>query len=152
MSIWDKFDKAADLKGLQEDINEAKENGGGQFKEVPLGTYEVGIEKIELKETRNNDPMISIWFKILDGKFKNSRIFYNQVINQGFQIHIANEFLRSLETDIDIEFESYSQYNEMLMDVKEKIDEEGLEYALVYGENPKNKNFNTFKIDEVYQS
>lgn len=106
--------------------------------EVPYGEYEVKIEKMELtatKETRK--PMVSIWFKIVAGDYKNSMIFMNQVITEGFQIHIMNEFLRSLDTDIDVnvEFVSYKQYGNMLMDIKEALDDSSVEFTLDYGEN-----------------
>jgi hypothetical protein len=72
----------------------------------------------------------------------------NQVINQGFQVHIVNDFLKSLDSSIEpIQFESYSQYASMLIDVFEDINGH-LEYALEYGEN---KGFNTFKITEVFE-
>ncbi len=103
--------------------------------EVPHGEYEVKIEKMELtaaKETRK--PMLSVWFKIVAGDYKNSMIFMNQVITEGFQIHIVNEFLRSLGTDVNVEFVSYKQYGNLIMDIKEVIDASGVEFALDYGE------------------
>lgn len=144
---FSKFDQKVDLEGLKKDVADAQENGGGDFKEVPHGKYEVAITKLELGESKKGDPMVRVWFKILDGEYKNSLIFMNQVITQGFQIHIVNEFLRSLETDVAIEFESYSQFNEVLMDVFEEV-EGKLEFVLDYGEN---KGFNTFKIEEVFE-
>lgn len=144
---FSKFDKKVDLEGLKQDIVDAEENGGGSFKEVPLGTYEVAITKLELGESSKSDPMVKVWFKILDGEYKNSLIFMNQVITQGFQIHIMDEFLRSLETDIDIVFESYSQYAQLLMDIYEEIDG-NYEYGLKYGEK---KGFNTFEITDVFE-
>lgn len=141
---FSKFDKQVDLEGLKHDIEDSANN---DFKEVPHGTYEVAITKLELKESKKGDPMVACWFKILDGEFKNSLIFMNQVITQGFQIHIVDEFLRSLDTDIDVKFESYSQYNELLLDIFEAVDG-NLEFALEYGEN---KGFNTFKITEVFE-
>lgn len=144
---FSKFDKKVDLEGLKNDITEAGENGGGSFKEVPLGTYEVAITKLELDESRKGDPMVKVWFKILEGEYKNSLIFMNQVITQGFQIHIMDEFLRSLETDIDIVFESYSQYAQLLMDIYEDVDG-NYEYGLKYGEK---KGFNTFEITDVFE-
>ena len=145
---FSKFDKQVDLEGLKQDIAEAAENGGGDFKEVPVGTYEVAITKLELGESSKNDPMVKIWFKILDGEFKNSIIFMNQVVTRGFQIHIVDEFLKSLETDVDIYFESYSQYNEVLLDVFEAVNGK-LEFALKYGKN--DKGFNTYEITEVFE-
>lgn len=141
---FSKFDKMVDLEGLKKDIEDSANN---DFKEVPHGSYEVAITKLELGESKKGDPMVKVWFKILAGEYKNSLIFMNQVITQGFQIHIVDEFLRSLGTDIDIAFESYSQYNELLMDIFEAIDDK-LEFALKYGEN---KGFNTFEITEVFE-
>lgn len=146
---FSKFDKKVDLEGLKKDLNEAAENGGtGDYKEVPVGKYEVSVSKMELVESKKGDPMVSIWFKILEGEYKNSYLFFNQVITQGFQIHIVNELLRSMvEADKEITFESYSQYAQMLLDVHEMIDG-NLEFAIDYGENK--QGFKTFKIEEVY--
>lgn len=146
---FEKFDKAVDLEGLKNDVNEAKEKGGtGEFKEVPVGKYEVAVNKMELVESKKGDPMVSIWFKILAGDYKGSLIFFNQVITKGFQIHIVNELLRSMETEIAIDFESYSQYSQLLMDVHESVDKQ-LEFVLDYGENK--QGFKTFAIEEVFE-
>lgn len=146
-NVWDKFDKAIDIEGLAKDVQEASENGAN-FKEVPHGQYEVKIEKLELVESKAGDPMVSCWMKVLTGEFKGSLIFMNQVITKGFQIHIADEFLRSLDSRIDIEFKRYSQYGQMLMDIAEAIDG-GLEYGLKYGEGK--KGFSTYEITDVYE-
>ena len=148
MEIWEKFDKKINTKELKEGIKQAEENGGGNYEEVPYGTYEVNVEKIELRESKKGDPMVSIWFNIIAGNFKNSKIFYNQVINQGFQIHLLNEFLKSLDTGVNVEFDSYAQYSEVLMDVAEGT--KTLEYALKYGEHK--KGFPTYEITEVFEA
>lgn len=143
---WEEFDKNVDLEGLKEDI---ENNTGGDYKDVPHGNYEVAITKLELGESKKGDPMVKVWFKIVsDGEYKNSTIFMNQVVTQGFQIHIVNDFLRSLETDIDIDFESYSQYAQLLMDVFEAVNG-NYEYGLKYGKTE--KGFNTFEITEVFE-
>lgn len=143
------LNKNVDLKGLQDDIKEAKENGGGSYKEVPEGTYEVKLEKLELQLSKKGDPMVCIWWKILNGEYKNSMIFQYQVITQGFQIHLISEFLRSLETNVDVKFDDYEQFNDLLLDISEEVESQGLEYALVYGKN--NKGFNTYEIEEVFE-
>lgn len=145
---FSKFDKQVDLEGLKQDIMDAEENGGGDFKEVPHGKYEVAITKLELTESKKGDPMVSVWFKVTNGEYEGSLIFMNQVITQGFQIHIADEFLRSLETTVDVQFESYSQYAEMLADIFEEI-EDKVEFVLDYGENK--KGFNTFEIIDSFE-
>ena len=146
-NIWDKFDKAIDTKGLAEDVKTAAENGGS-FKEVPFGDYEVAIDKLELTASKAGDPMVSVWFKVVDGEYKGSRIFMNQVVTQGFQIHIINEFLRSLDSGIDITFDTYKQYGNLLMDVFEAVNGH-LEFALKYSEGK--NGFAKYEITEVFE-
>lgn len=141
---FSKFDKKVDLEGLKKDIEDA---GNNVFKEVPHGAYEVAINKLELGESKKGDPMVKIWFKIVSGEYKESLIFMNQVITKGFQIHLVDELLRSLGTDIDICFDSYSQYGELLETVFNEI-EDNFEYALSYGER---KGFDTFEITDVFE-
>lgn len=142
---FSKFDKKVDLEGLKKDI---EDSASSDFKEVPLGSYEVAITKLELGESKKEDPMVKVWFKIVsEGEYKGSLIFMNQVITKGFQIHIVDEFLRSLGIDIDIHFDSYSQYADLLLDVFEAIDG-NFEFGLKYGEN---KGFNTFEITDVFE-
>lgn len=145
---WNKFDQAIDTEGLAKDVLEAEENGTGSFREVPHGQYEVSIEKLELVTSKAGDPMVSCWMKVLAGEYKGSLIFMNQVITQGFQIHIANEFLRSLDSGFDVEFKTYSQYSQLLMDIHEAIDGQ-LEFALDYAEGK--KGFSTYEITEIFE-
>lgn len=146
-NIWEKFDKAIDVEGLQKDVQEVAKNGTN-FREVPHGEYEVKIEKLELVESKAGDPMVTVWFKVLAGEYKGCMIFMNQVITKGFQIHIMNEFLRSLDSGYDVEFRSYSQYGQLLMDIHEAIDGE-LEYLLKYSEGK--KGFSNYEIVDVYE-
>ena len=150
-NIFEQWDKNIDTEGLQKDVADAAQNGGN-FEEVPHGTYEVAIKQMELKASKKGDPMVVIWFKVVDGPHKNGIIFLNQVITQGFQIHIVNELLRKLVEEADnapeIEFRSYKQYNELLLDVFEITD--GFEYGLKYTANSKNKDFSDYEITEVF--
>lgn len=148
-NIWNEFDKKIDTKELQKDIADAAENGGN-YKEVPVGKYEVAVEKMELVKSKKGDPMVTIWFKVVgkDDPYKGSLIFFNQVINQGFQVHIVNELLRAMDSGVNIHFDTYTQYGNMLMDVHEAIDGK-LEYALNYSQN--SKGYNQFEIEEVFE-
>lgn len=147
-NVWDKFDENVDTVGLAEDVSKAAESGAGDYKEVPHGMYEVSVEKMELIASKKGDPMVSIWFKVVgEGEFKGSFIFFNQVITQGFQVHIVNELLRSMETEIEVDFKTYKQYGTMLMDMFEAISGK-VEFALDYTEGK--KGFSKYKITEVY--
>lgn len=149
MSIFDKFNKSVDLNGLKEDLKEVQENGMGNFEEVPLGKYEVEVDKMEVKETKKGDKlMLSIVFKVVGGNQKGRLIFYNQVITNGFGLHNANGMLRSLKSGVDVVFDNYGQYADLVDEVLEEI-KDNLEYELDYNEN--DKGYKTFEITDVFE-
>lgn len=147
MSVFDKWNKNVN-SDFMKDLDAQESGQGGNFENPPYGTYEVRIEKMELKSSKNGDPMVQVLFKILNGAQKGKTILMNQVILQPFQIHLCNEFLRSLDSGLEIAFKNYSQYNDVILDVMEVIGEDKLEYALEFGENE--KGYNTFKITDVF--
>ena len=147
MDMFEKWNSNVDLAGLQKDIKDAQDNNK-EFEAVPHGEYEVKLDKLELKATKKGDPMVSAWFTILEGKYKKSKLFMNQVVTQGFQIHIVNEFLRSMKTDIDVDFVDYKQYADLLLDVAEFCDENNLEFAIKYEDN---KGYDKYTITEVFE-
>ena len=147
MDMFEKWNSNVDLNGLQKDIKDAQENKR-EYEEIPHGEYEVKVDKMELKSSKKGDPMVSIWFTILEGKYKKSKLFLNQVITKGFQIHIVNELLKSMKTDLNIEFVDYKQYAELLLDVAEECDTNNLEFVLKYEDN---KGYDKFTITEVFE-
>ena len=147
MDMFEKWNSNSDLAGLQKDIKDAQDNKR-EYDEIPHGKYEVKVDKMELKASKKGDPMVSIWFTILEGKYKKSKLFLNQVITQGFQIHIVNELLKSMKTDLNIEFVDYKQYAELLLDVAEECDTNNLEFAIKYEDN---KGYDKFTITEVFE-
>lgn len=124
-----------------------------KMRKVQNGIYNVKISKMELKVSSKGDPMVSIWFKIVsDGEYKGSMIFMNQIITQGFQIHIVNELLRMMVSEMDdnapvIEFKTYKQYSNLIMDVFEAIDN-NFEFALDYKKGK--GEFSKYEITEVF--
>lgn len=148
-SIFDKWNKTVDQESLAKEVAEVAENGGGDYEEVPFGDYTVKVDKLEIRESRKGDPMLSAWFKILEGDHKGQLIFMNQVLTKPYTIVKANEFLESLNSEVEFKFDgNYEHYNNTILDIAEAI--EGLEYLLDYGEN--SKGYSTFKIEEVYES
>ena len=150
--IFEKWNESTDLKGLQDDIKDAQENKR-EYDEIPHGEYEVKVDKMELKATKTDkQPMVSIQFRIISGKYKNCCLFFNKKIggtkNDGLMIHQSNEFLRSMETDLAIEFVDYKQYADLLLDVAEECDANNLEFALKYEDN---KGYDKFTITEVFE-
>lgn len=155
-NIWEEFDNAYDLEGLNKGLQE-NANNSGNYREVPHGTYEVAVNKIELKKSKNGKPMVCIWFKVVAGEYSGSLIFYNQVIDNSIGIHNNNELLKSMdldcinnlgETDVHI-FKTYTQYNNLLMDAKEEIDASKLTFQLAYTEGK--NGFHKYKIEDVFE-
>ena len=148
-NMFEKWNSNADLVGLKADIEQAqKDDGERTYEAVPHGKYEVKVDKMELKPTKKGDPMVSIWFTILEGKYKKSKLFMNQVVTQGFQLNIVNKFLRSMETGVNVEFIDYTQYADMLLDVAEACDTNKLEFAVKYEDN---NGYDKFTIIEVFE-
>ena len=149
--IFAKWDEQIDTEGLAKDVAEASQNSSGNYEDVPHGSYEVAVKQMELKASKKGDPMVTIWFKVVDGPHKNGVIFFNQVITQGFQIHIVNELLRKMVSEAgrkapEIEFKNYKQYSDLILDVFEITD--GFEYGLKY---TKGKNdFSNYEITDVF--
>lgn len=148
---YDKWEKKIDSKKFKEDIKEVEENGT-QFKEVPHGTYEVRIVDLKLKESKAGNIMVAGQFGVLEGEYKGSSIFMNQLVDEDWKMERFNKFLRSLEIfdDSDIYFENWKQYDDLLKDLVEEAEKQKLEYLLEHLEN--SKGFVEYKIKEVYQA
>ncbi|WP_002145552.1 DUF669 domain-containing protein [Bacillus cereus] len=153
---WGKFDKKVDLEALAADVKEVEENGGGDFEKVPDGQYEVAVEKLELTESKKGDPMLMVWFNIVDGEYEGKKIFYYKVMQPqndnafGLQVHQNNEMLRALwdcDKD-DVKFTSFEEYADLVLDIHEDIDGQ-VEY-LLSKETDKN-GYDQFKIVEVFE-
>lgn len=152
MSIFDNWKNNMDLDNIRKEAAEAKEQG--DYKEVPTGKYEVKIDRMELGQSKKGADMFICWFKILDGEYKNSMLFMNQVLDPtpnfstGHRIGNVNEFLESLDSEIKIEFIDPDQWENMIMDVFEAIDRQNLEYIVEY-ETTKS-GFPKYTIKEVF--
>ena len=152
MTNWGKYE-SIDAKELNKEVNELKESSG-DYPEIPHGTDEVKIAKMELRPTKKTGaPMLSVQFKILEGEFKNMNLWMNQVIvmgdaNDKYRLHNANEFLRSLDTSVDIVFEGVRAYENLIADVFEAVKDQGLEYAIEYGQNKNGYDF--YRVKEVF--
>lgn len=163
MGKFSKFEKKLDLDELQDDINEAIENGGtGDFPEVEKGEYTVTLENLEVGECSDKAkipgaPLLKADFKIKEGEFKNSHLFVNKALytdrnddkwNMAKLMANVLGWLESLEPSEevgDIVFESYDQLEELILDIGEDVSE--LEYLVKYDPD----GFNAVSIEEVYE-
>lgn len=166
---FSKFDKQVDTKQLQKDTEEAVKNGGtGEYPEIPNGKYIAKIENMELGSTKDNRPMFKIQFRLIEESenndnldvekfFKNWKgkkkpcVFMNRVVygtkNDANMIASVIGFLNKLESEISpISFESYSQFNDLILDIMDDIDG-NLEYEIDYDKDA----FNSVSILEAYE-
>lgn len=150
---FSKFDEQVNLDELTQNTKEIKANGGvGNFADIEKGTYHGKVEKLEVGTTKDGRPMLKCQFRITEEPHKKSCLFMNRVIygtkNDANMIASAIGWLESLEPseDIgDVEFESYSQFADLVLDIAEDIAE--LEYDVYYDPDA----FNNISIAEVYE-
>ena len=149
---FDNINRSVDLEGLRKDVENASENGTGDFPTIPAGKYEVALVSLEIKGTKkDNRPMLAVSFKILSGEYKNQRLFMNRVIygtkDDGRMIKSAVGWLNTLDSGVDVAFQDYKQFADLVMDVAEAIDGK-IEYAVEYDDSQ----FNSIKITEVFDA
>ena len=147
-----KIDEQVDLKQIKADAAEIEKNGGtGDYPEIEEGTYHGKFEKLELGATKDNRPMLKAQFRITEDPNKNQCLFMNRVLygtkNDANMIASAIGWLKTLEPseDIIVAFESYSQFNDLVLDIAEDIAE--LEYDVYYDPNA----FNNISISDVFE-
>lgn len=132
MIDFKKFQEQFPAAEMTKAVEQAKENGG--YEKIPDGEYRCKVEKMELRESKNGAPMCSIMFRIVAGDHKKQCIFYNRVLagtkNDGFMMKSNNDFLESLDSGVPVSFESWEQYNDMILDIAEAIDADKLEYMV----------------------
>jgi len=103
-----------------------------------------------------NKPMVTVWFRILKGKYEKSMIFYNGVFYEDWMRHRVAKILsdllddgdRTAEINLILKSNNMQMINDFCMDIHESIDGR-LEYELDYGLS---KGYNTYAISNVYDA
>lgn len=148
---FSKFNKEFPADKMREQMKEAKENGGGS--DLPDGEYTVKLDKMELGQSSKGALMIKAQFRIMKGDHKKQCIFVNRVLtgtkNDGFMMIKANEFLESLDSGLDVVFEDWEQYNDLILDIAEAIQEDGLQYVVSLTKNGQYQDFEVVDIIEA---
>ena len=142
-----KFNQQFPADKMKQDLKEAKENGGSN---LPDGEYTCKLEKMELGESSKQQLMIKAMFRIVKGDHKKQCIFKNCVLtgtkNDGFMMVKANEFLDSLDSGVGVGFESWEQYNDLILDIAEAVQEDGLQYVIKLTTDGKYQNMEIIDI------
>lgn len=149
---YEKWNKEFGGADAVEAVKKAKEN---EYQEVPNGTYDCTLEKLELGESKNGKPMVKAMFRIIRGAYKKQCLFYNGVMAannpeyNGFVIHNVLEFLRSLQVldDSEIDFDgNFRDFDNLIMDIAEES--EGLTFEI---EKSTDGEYSRIKITDVYE-
>lgn len=149
MSIFDEFDKAYDAKAMKEEVKEAA-GKAKDFDELKPGNYPVYIKAMEVKATKNNEPMLAVQLKVSEGESNGRLMFANYLLTKPFLIHKANEFLRSLDTNVAVEFDSYGQYADMVDDIFTYTEEHQCDYDVEF--SLRDGKYNEYKVIAVYSN
>ena len=153
MGKFAKFNSQIDTKQLNKDVEEAIKNGGtGEYETVPDGTYTVSFEKLEVKETKDGRPMLSVMARIREGDHKKQCLFMNRVLfgtkNDANMIASAVGWLEKLECETEIKFEDYDQFADLVLDVFEELEEYKVMAEVEYKESA----FNSITIKETWEA
>lgn len=147
------FDSKVNMEELQKDINSQPKR---EYEDVPAGTYDVSFDKMELKMTKKGDKvMFAVQANILDGDQKKRKIFFNRVISglvspkwtDGQAIKSVMTWLDKLETGVDTNFKTYSDFAEVILDVYQTVSSEKIGATVEYDEDA----FDSMKIIEVFE-
>ena len=139
-SIFDEWD--ATVNG--DFLNEVQ---GSIDNKVPYGVYECSLETCEMALTKEKrKPMLRMAFRIVEG---NRSIFVNRVLEKPFQIALAVNLLKSLRTDVEIRFESYSQFAELCPAVLADAKKLKLTFEVDYREN---KGYDEVSVNDVFEN
>ncbi len=135
MGKFDNFKLPEDMKKQMEKA--AKENGPSKLGDLPKGDYRVKLKNMEVGECGPSAklpgaPMLKVDFVVVEGDKKKWHMFMNKVLytdrdddkwNMGKLINGALGWLQSLDVskDIDIVFEDYDQFSNLICDIAEDI-------------------------------
>lgn len=154
---FSQFDKAINTEQFKKDLEQAKANAADEYPEVPAGEYLVKIERMDIRPTKNKEPMFSAMCRIIEGDFKKQCVFFNRKIygnkesdkwNDAKAVQTVLTWLNRLETETVPEFVNYTQFNDCILDIFEELEEYDVTMKISYDPDA----FNSIKILEVYDA
>lgn len=146
---YSKFDAMVNGDELAKEVKELDANGGkSDAPEIPDDKYEAKLVKLELVENKKGLPMVKIAFAILKGQYKGLWTWNNYNVTYGKAMHNLHELLRSMESDVNIEYHgSFADYADMLADVMEDV---GGKVGFVLVQGADDKGYKTFAIEDSW--
>ena len=151
MSNWQNFDLKIDNTLLNDLANASSNNS--DFEELPLGRYEVKINSMALKQSKNGDPMTKTIFEVVQGQYKGRYMFKNSVIykgdrNDAWRLKQELNFINSLQPINQVNFYSFSDFEKQISNTFADITSRKLQYLVEIKEK---NNFRTYSVVEVYR-
>lgn len=140
-----KFDNMFDINELVNECEElAKNDTGGDFENLPDGEYEVKVTRCELTESKTSGkPMVSIWYKVIVGEFKDRLVFNYNLVDEPKKIFWTMRTLGQL-SHTELKFTSYTDLEELCRGI------EALESELIIELKTKGE-WQNCKIKEVFE-
>lgn len=144
---WSVYDSKINMDELRALSNKSSKKA--DFSKVPVGDYCVELSSLILTKSKSGSRMVTGRFNIVNGDFSGRCIYVYQVVQQRFQIDICNQFLRSLGSHIDVHFEGYDAYEELIKRIWLDVKDKNL-YRLHYGRTP--NGYDSFVILDVFDA
>lgn len=163
---FSKFDANINEAELAKQLEEAKNNPQGDSLETPAGNYVTKIEKMEVGATKDGRPMFKVQMRVIEAgenakedvkeylshfKKKKPCLFMNRVLygtkNDANMISGVIGWLQKLEPSQTVEFKSYSQFADLVLDIFEEV-ADAVELDVKYDPDA----FNSISIEEVFDA
>lgn len=147
MIDFKKFNQEFPAEQVKKQMKDAETNSGP---DLPDGEYKIKLDKMELAQSQKQQLMIKAQFRIQAGNHQNKCIFVNKVMtgtkNDGFMMLKAKEFLESLDSGIDVEFNDWEQFNDLILDIADAIKDDDLTYICTLTTDGKYQNFEIIDV------
>lgn len=82
------------------------------------GTYIGEIVRLELVKSKGGLPMVVC---VMDIRDTEEQLVISKTVTNGYQIHLVNNFLRSLSSGISVRFKTYTQYSGLICAVADAV-------------------------------
>lgn len=76
-----------------------EEQNVGIYQEIPLGTYVVSVDGMELTTSKKGYPMTVTNFTVLEGEHERRSVTVFQTVHTGFGLHKAKDLIRSMKLE-----------------------------------------------------
>lgn len=148
---FSEFNNAVDMEQLSRELTDLKD-GKQVFEDVPDDSYAVSIDKMSIAKSKN-DPhklIFKVQFNVVEGEYKNRKIFWNQNVMTSRGIHAVCEFIRSLEVfdeDTALWNNDFEDFSNLILDASQACDEDKMKFVIEYSHNE--KGFASITVDKV---